>query len=68
MITNFIGATLQMLYALTYLRFTPDKVDGVGEWREERTMLILANVSPFDLLGHLIPRHDCSLSAILHSR
>ena len=27
MTTNFIGASLQMLYALTYLRYTPDKVD-----------------------------------------
>jgi len=25
MIVNFIGATLQMLYALTYLRYTPDR-------------------------------------------
>ena len=25
-IVNFIGASLQMLYALTYLRYTPDRV------------------------------------------
>ena len=47
-IVNFIGATLQMLYALTYLRYTPDRVNLKGKKTKRKfSFLFLFRIHTF---------------------